>query len=400
MVDPSRAQREEARALRDTLLADADRCVMCGLCLPHCPTFVWTGRETESPRGRVAIARQVALGVASEDFAQALESCLQCRSCEAVCPAEVPYGRLIEQARSLLPRRKAPNLALAFARWPRASAWLAGLAGVVARALGGVAQGRWWRWMMRARFPARAPAAKEAVTCFFRGCAARSFEAPAQARFIDVATRIGEPIRVVDEWACCGAIERHLGRAQAASDRAYTLGAAVARAAPKAIVALDSACIVGLRAALHSRVPVIEGCRWLLDRAERWKPTLVTRIERVGLFLPCSHRHALGDVAAVRGMLALLPGLEAVEVGTGLGCCGGAGPHLLADPARAEALAAPIVERIRGLQLDRLVTTNVGCALHLSERLLAAGIELPVTHPVACLCDRLPQLSSDVASLS
>jgi glycolate oxidase iron-sulfur subunit len=400
MTEASTAEQHEAQSRAARVRADADLCVMCGLCLPHCPTFAVSGLETESPRGRIAIARQLALGGEGEGFAQALESCLQCRSCESVCPAQVPYGRLIEDARALLPGREAPNPTMAFARWPRASAWLAGLAGAMARLLGGTGAGRWHRRLLRAQFPVRGLAGADARTWLFGGCAARSFEASAQRQMLAVAARIGEPMQMADGFACCGAIERHLGRSEAASERARKLRDALGRIVPTAIVALDSACIDGLRKSLQGRVAIIEGSRWLLDRVGCWSSRLAVRSERVGLFLPCSHRNAVGDVAAVRGLLARLPGLDLVEVGTGLGCCGSAGPHLLADPTRAEVLAAPIVERISGLKLDRLVTTNVGCALHLSERLLASGIELPVTHPVACLADRLLEESSDVAPFS
>jgi glycolate oxidase iron-sulfur subunit len=81
---------------------DVVKCVACGLCLPHCPTFRLTGRETASPRGRIAAMRAVEEGHAVVDasFTTMMDECLACRACEAACPSGVPFGRMIEGARA------------------------------------------------------------------------------------------------------------------------------------------------------------------------------------------------------------------------------------------------------------------------------------------------------------
>ena len=81
---------------------DVVKCVACGLCLPHCPTFRLTGRETASPRGRIAAMRAVEEGHAEVDasFTTMMDECLACRACEAACPSGVPFGRMIEAARA------------------------------------------------------------------------------------------------------------------------------------------------------------------------------------------------------------------------------------------------------------------------------------------------------------
>ena len=92
--------------------ADLSRCVHCGLCLQHCPTYVETGLETESPRGRLYLIRALVEGRV-EPTANAvghLDQCLQCRNCEAVCPSGVAYGRIMEGARaSVLSSDAAPR---------------------------------------------------------------------------------------------------------------------------------------------------------------------------------------------------------------------------------------------------------------------------------------------------
>ena len=86
-VDASRARR------------DADLCVKCGLCLPHCPTYLDSRAEGDGPRGRIALIQALTENPALADDGRLqahLDGCLHCRACEAVCPAGVPYGRLID----------------------------------------------------------------------------------------------------------------------------------------------------------------------------------------------------------------------------------------------------------------------------------------------------------------
>lgn len=89
-------------------------CIHCGLCLPACPTYLATGREVESPRGRIYLIAQWQKEqteselklIANQRMAQHLDSCLGCLGCQTACPSGVNYEEIITAARVELQTQK------------------------------------------------------------------------------------------------------------------------------------------------------------------------------------------------------------------------------------------------------------------------------------------------------
>src|SRR5688572_23009958 len=81
-------------------------CVHCGLCTASCPTYVETGNEADSPRGRIYLMRSVIDETLAldADVKRHLDLCLNCRACETACPSGVQYGKLIEPFREYMER--------------------------------------------------------------------------------------------------------------------------------------------------------------------------------------------------------------------------------------------------------------------------------------------------------
>jgi glycolate oxidase iron-sulfur subunit len=78
-------------------------CIRCGRCLPACPTYQQTSLETFSPRGRLSLMRAVEdgqLDLAEAGLEEHLYHCLDCRSCNTVCPVSIPIGELIVEGRA------------------------------------------------------------------------------------------------------------------------------------------------------------------------------------------------------------------------------------------------------------------------------------------------------------
>ncbi|MBP6743672.1 4Fe-4S dicluster domain-containing protein [bacterium] len=93
-----------AKLSRDLL----DSCIHCGLCLPACPTYLATGREMESPRGRIYLLSkwQEEGGELAPRAIEHLESCLGCLGCQTACPSGVKYEAILDQARPHLAARR------------------------------------------------------------------------------------------------------------------------------------------------------------------------------------------------------------------------------------------------------------------------------------------------------
>lgn len=388
----------------------ADRCVKCGLCLPHCPTYGLEPVEGESPRGRIALMQGLATGQLEPGAAlvRHLDQCLGCRACEQACPAGVPYGQLIDAGRALLAERgmrpsparrivggllRRPTLlaaAVAVVRTPGAAATARALGGLPARAA--------------AMLPADAhpPRARDSdtgtapesdardVAMLFAGCVTRAVD----GRTLDDTRRLleaaGWRVRMPRGQGCCGAVDLHAGRPEPAGHLAARNLAAFPGDGP--IVACASGCAATLlEYARLAGVPGAEFSRRIRDPAEMLAdaalPLARGNYRSVLLHVPCTQRNVTGTAAATRRLLARIPGLAVNELSAG--CCGAAGENFLSYPQMADALLAPLLETLSRDPPDALVTSNIGCAMHFAAGLRRRGLEVPVLHPASLLADAL-----------
>ncbi|UHD14448.1 (Fe-S)-binding protein [Thiocapsa bogorovii] len=392
------------------LLQLADQCVKCGLCLPHCPTFQQARQEADSPRGRIALIQGWAGGdlAMTATLAGHLDGCLGCLNCQRVCPSEVAYGRILDQANALrtaaspAPWRNLKRLALGVL----SSARLMGRFAVLPRLYRCFGLARAVELMRFDRLPALRPYHRmatamgavarpiaplnlegpEGADCdLFLGCMGSAAEGRAVEATLKVAARLNLRLRIVSPDTCCGAMLRHNGLpAQADAQRE----ACVRIHGDRPLVGLASACVAELRGD-----PALGDTRELcafLDGVA-WPGSLRIRPDRRRVLVhePCSHRNQLGGNAAVYRLLGRIPGLAVTPMPPGQGCCGAAGTYLFQHPVMAEALLADLLAPVRLDPPDVIVTTNPGCALHLAAGVREAGLEIAVLHPVELIAAAL-----------
>ncbi len=93
---------KQCGARGDAMAAAVSSCIHCGFCLPSCPTYELLGQETDSPRGRILLMKEVLEGRLSPDAAAThIDQCLGCLNCQTSCPSGVEYGHLLSSYRAL-----------------------------------------------------------------------------------------------------------------------------------------------------------------------------------------------------------------------------------------------------------------------------------------------------------
>jgi glycolate oxidase iron-sulfur subunit len=399
-------------------LADADLCVKCGLCLPHCPTYLDSRQEGDSPRGRIALMQGLATAAIplTPRLEAHLDGCLDCRACEKVCPADVPYGALLDAGRALLARqqpRRTRSLAListvlANARLLSMAAWLlwfhraSGLQSLIRRLhlLGSGRLARLESLLPKIAAPMAPPLATAGgapTVDLFAGCVTRVAERNVLEDAARLLAACGCTVRLPPRQTCCGALDQHGGRSQAATQLARrNLAAFAGGTGPVIAIASGCAATLGEYAALSPGADAADFARRVRDPG-RLLLELGTGLQfrplpaRAALHMPCTLQNVIGERTAWRRLLARVPQLEIMELDPAQACCGAAGLHFLTDPAAADRLLQPKLETARLQRPQFVLSANVGCSLHLAAGLRRSGLDIPVLHPLTVLARQLAE---------
>lgn len=418
-----------------------DRCVMCGLCSQHCPTYNLTQDENESPRGRIALIsaasqqRIVLQGKARTH----LEHCVGCRACEEFCPSGVEFGAIIDAGRAMIAATPAvaaesPGLLLHRLHLRRL---YRGLLGAVTRPqqlarLGGWLS-RYQRWGLQGVLrrsgllklfgldqaetllprldPAPRPLAgytppqghPRGAVALFTGCITRLADQQALTATHTLLTRLGYGVHVPAAQTCCGALHQHSGAPDTARRLAQDNLAAFAPLAVEAILHTATGCTAHLTeypllfagaSAQHSQAQAFKSRvrdinHFLADVISRdgWPAELpLAPLPRTVLIHePCSQRNVLRESGSVARLLGVIPQITLQTLPGSLGCCGAGGAYMLTEPAFSRQLRQQTLDAIRATAASVLVTSNVGCALQLAAGLREQGQDIEVLHPVTLL---------------
>lgn len=419
---------------RDKLL----QCMRCGFCLPTCPTYIASGyKESHSPRGRIALMKAVADGdkAPDEDFYRTIETCLDCRACEAVCPSGVEYGALIEEAkqilfeyhresyqekviramtvRGLFPHPGRLNLMADFTSFYQRSGLqklthglrIMNLFPASLRAMEAVLPKVkvTKKPVDYAQYQGMIPTTKKYKVAFFEGCLMGSMFQHVNSTSKLLLMLAGCDVVSPKQQICCGALADHSGEKDL-----------VRQMAKKNIEIFENMQIDYIvNNAGGCEAELLEYPRLLADDAA-WLPRaqafsdkvkdlteilVLTDFDKLELRFPktkityqdsCHQLNVVHVAAQPRQLLQQIQGVELVEMEERVSCCGSAGIYNMVEPDAANEILDIKMTKITAIpELDYIITANPGCFMQMNLGVHRAKIEAQVQ--VQSLSDFLMQ---------
>ena len=388
---------------------DLYKCVHCGFCLQACPTYLQTGLETESPRGRIALMKAVnegRLGI-GEDVYRHWDMCIQCRACEPVCPSGVPYGRLIEKTMVQVERRRRVSLLGRFTSWlvigktlPNQNALTSVVGALRLYQRSGLQSALRLSRLLQlmpgkiaelersmpdtpdAFFAAegqtyKAQGQPRASVALLSGCVMPLVHGPQMRTVVRVLNRNGVDVILPQSQVCCGAIHTHVGDIERARDLARRNVDSFLALPVDAVVTASAGCGTRMKEYGELLCDDPQYAQRARDLSEKVldiheflsnlpiEPPRVTLDYTVTYQDACHLSHTQGVRDQPRALLESIPGIRLVEMRDSTRCCGAGGTYTITQREMSLRLLDDKMASIAGTGANVVATGNPGCMIQI-----------------------------------
>jgi len=404
--------------------SDLYKCVHCGFCLQACPTYVETGLEAESPRGRIALMKAVnehRIEI-TDTVVRHWDLCIQCRACEIACPSGVPYGRLIEATmqqveshrkkgllskivsdvslKKVLPHQRRLALLVGGMRMYQLSGLqkMVRKSGVLKMLPGDLAEMESsMPTLPRSVFEAKGQVIspkgeKRARVALLSGCVMPLVNGPEMDAVVRVLSRNGCEVVVTRDQVCCGAINTHVGDLETARDLARRNIDVFNVTGIDAVIVASAGCGSRMKEYDH----LLRNDEKYAEKAERFCEK-VKDIHEFLVDLPfeepkgqlnykvtyqdsCHLANGQRVTSQPRTLLKSIPGIEFVELGSADKCCGAGGTYTLTERDFSLRILDTKMEAVKETGANVIATANPGCLLQLQYGAQREGIDLTVRY--------------------
>lgn len=400
------------------------KCVHCGFCLQACPTYVETGLEAESPRGRIALMKAVnegRIGI-TDSVMRHWDLCIQCRACEVACPSGVPYGSLIEATMQQVADKREPNFVndkiaslalkrllpnqgllsmvvssmrlyqrLGVQKAMRKSGLLKLLPGNMGELEESMPQLPSEVFKAQGQVYA-AEGESKARVALLSGCVMPLIHGPQMNAVVRVLTRNGCDVVITKAQVCCGAINSHVGDLDTARELAKrNIDAFLADGVDYVAVA-SAGCGSRMKEYGH----LLRNDPLYADKAEAFSDK-VQDIHELLAALPieppkghlpyrvtyqdsCHLSNAQRITAAPRQLLNAIPGIEFVELSNADKCCGAGGTYTITERDFSMRVLDTKMSAVRDSKANVIATANPGCLMQLQYGAQRDGMAVEVKY--------------------
>ncbi len=396
------------------LTQGVEACVHCGFCLPTCPTYDELGEETNSPRGRIFIMKEVLEGTVSmEEALDPIDNCLGCDACITACPSGVEYDHLItafrskaeEERKQPLGRKLFRSMILNTLPYARRAKWAFRMGGL-ARPLAGLLPKtvRPALDLLPTDLPTQeslpeifpAMGEKRGRVALLTGCVQQVLAPEINRATLEVLSANGIETVIPKDQACCGALALHTGVEAHARKTARQLIQSIPKDVD-AFITNAAGCGSGISeySILFAGEPDEEEATALAAKTK----DISTYLREVGLVSPpnletplkvvyhdaCHLAHAQRETAAPRAILNAIPNLTLLEPPEWEICCGSAGIYNIEKPEVAQSLGKRKASNLMSTQPDAIALGNIGCMTQIQKHLEYYETPPPVLHTVQIL---------------
>lgn len=390
-------------------------CQHFGFCTSGCPTYVLLHDENDSPRGRIDLIRDMleSGSTPSAKTVHHIDRCMSCMSCMTTCAVNVDYMHLIDTAREhiedryrrpwgerltrellayVLPRRVIFRFAMRLGRI--AARWEFLVPSRLRPALRLLPKNRPQEPIdSKVVFPA--VGRRRWRVAVLAGCVQPEMAPHINTATIGLLTRLGCEVHVPKAAGCCGSLNLHMGKADAARAHARVNVRAWAHLLEQggldAIITNASGCGTTVKdyghllkddaelAATAARIASLarDVTEWLTDM--RLPAPEHPRRHRVTYHDACSLRNAQQVTNQPRRLLQGA-GFVVADVPESHFCCGSAGTYNILQPELASELGRRKASNIASTQPQVVAAGNIGC---ISQ--IGMYVDVPVVHTVELL---------------
>ena len=368
---------------RDQATQIIESCVHCGFCLATCPTYQLLGDELDSPRGRIYLIKSA---LEQNQFSlkslSHMDRCLTCRSCETTCPSGVEYGQLLEIGRDLMESKRGKLQAL-YRYVVRKTL----LTPFIFRPLG--------YFYRHSKISSKSvkPEKIDAKVLLIAGCVQPSLAPNINHSIKNILSKLNVEVLETSQAQCCGALDQHLAASSDAMKkvkRNIDIWTQKLESGFDSIISSASGCGVMVKdypKLFKSSDPYFQKALFVSSKTKDIAEFLATKdlsalhLSEINVTYhePCTMQHGQELSGLVESILSQFGYIKKTVKDSHI-CCGSAGAYSIFESKISNQLRNNKIENLNASQPNMIVTSNIGCLMHLQK-----GSSIPVKHWVELL---------------